>query len=51
MPSNSNLKRRVRALQTRTGWSYSECLRCTRDLTPEAVEALIVERAKKVPGG
>lgn len=51
MPSSPKLKKKARALQKRTGWFYTECLRCIRDLTPEAVEALIVERAKKVPGG
>ena len=34
-------KKRARALQTRTGWSYSECLRCVRTMTDDAVEALI----------
>ena len=29
-----------RLLQKRTGWSYSECLRCVRTMTPEAIEAL-----------
>lgn len=37
-------KRQARALQKRTGWSYSEALRCVRTLTPEAIEALISVR-------
>lgn len=45
MPKNAKVKKLTRALQERTGWSYSECLRCIRELTPEQVEALIEERA------
>ena len=37
-------KKRARALQRRTGWRYTECLRCVRELTPEQIEALIIER-------
>ena len=37
-------KKEARALQKRTGWSYSECLRCIRDLTVEQIEALIKTR-------
>lgn len=38
-------QRRARALQGRTGWSYSECLRCVRTMTDEQIEKLITERA------
>lgn len=41
---SSNEKRVARALQDRTGWSYSECLRCVRELTATEIEALVVER-------
>jgi len=37
-------KKEARELQKRTGWSYSECLRCIRDLTSEQIEALIKAR-------
>jgi hypothetical protein len=43
-------QKKTRALQERTGWSYSECLRCVRDLTPEAIESLIKVRKGMVPG-
>ena len=39
-------KVRARELQERTGWSYSECLRCIRTLSPEQIEALIAERGR-----
>lgn len=47
MTSKSRDQKRARALQERTGWSYTECLRIFRDqgLTDEAVEALIAIRA------
>jgi len=53
MPTNAKLKRIVRALQDRTGWTYSECLRCVREMTPEAIERLILERVAvtKAAGG
>lgn len=39
-------KRSVRALQSRTGWTYSECLRVVRARMTEAeIEALIERRA------
>lgn len=34
-------KKKARQLQERTGWSYSECLRCAHTLTDEQVELLI----------
>lgn len=42
-------QKRARALQERTGWSYSECFRCGRELTPEAIESLIKVRKGMVP--
>lgn len=42
--SKSREKNAARKLQERTDWSYSECLRCVRTMTPEAIEALIVMR-------
>ncbi len=39
-------KVQARALQERTGWSYSECLRCVRTMTEEEIENLIVTRTK-----
>lgn len=45
--SNKNPDRkRARALQDRTGWSYCECLRCVRTMTPEGIDALIKLRAE-----
>jgi hypothetical protein len=41
----SKSKSPQRLLQKRTGWSYSECLRCVREMTPEAIEVLIKLRA------
>lgn len=43
-------RKKARDLQKRTGWSYSECLRCTRYLTESQVGALILERMGGVPG-
>ena len=40
-------KERARALQKRTGWSYSECLRVVRTLDEAAIEKLITERATR----
>ncbi len=40
-------KKAARALQKRTGWSYTECLRCIRELSPQEIEALIVLRGTK----
>jgi len=41
----SKSKSPARLLQKRTGWSYMECLRCVRTMTPEAIEMLIKMRA------
>lgn len=51
MSSKSRDQKRVRALQTKTGWSYSECLRLVRDqsLSDAAVDALIAIRATPSP--
>jgi hypothetical protein len=49
--SGKTEKRRARALQDRTGWSYSECLRCVRTMTPEAIEVLIAVRARPALDG
>lgn len=45
MSSKTAVQKKARALQVRTGWSYSECLRCVKMMTPEAIEALIEVRA------
>lgn len=45
MTAKSPGKKRARQLQERTGWSYSECLRCARTLTDEQIEALIQVRS------
>ena len=43
-------KKRARALQERTGWSYSECLRVLEQrLSPEALDALIAIRGGEKP--
>lgn len=39
-----NDTKKARALQALTGWSYSECVRASSDLTVEAVAALIKMR-------
>lgn len=44
----SNVKRAARDLQTRTGWTYSECLRCVRTLSANDIEALVVTRSLPV---
>jgi hypothetical protein len=45
MSSKTPVQKSARALQARTGWSYSECLRCVKTMTPEAIEVLIGVRA------
>ena len=45
MSSKTAVQKRARALQARTGWSYSECLRCVKTMTPEAIEVLVDLRA------
>lgn len=40
-------QRAARALQERTGWSYSECLRLVREKSPEDLEQLVVARGVK----
>ncbi len=47
MTMNKPDKKEARALQVRTGWSYSECLRCIRELTAEQIEALIKSRGTR----
>jgi hypothetical protein len=47
MTQKNSEKKRARALQERTGWSYSEALRCARTMTSEAIEKLIAIRANK----
>ena len=42
---------KARVLQSRTGWSYSECLRCVRTLDGAAIEALILLRKSKPAAG
>lgn len=37
-------KREARALQARTGWRYTECLRLVLSLTAEQIEALVKSR-------
>ena len=44
MSSKTLVQKNARALQARTGWSYSECLRCVKTMTLEAIETLIVMR-------
>jgi hypothetical protein len=43
-------QREARALQQRTGWSYSECLRLVRTETPDSIERIITERATTTTG-
>ncbi len=38
--------RNAKRLQKTTGWSYTECLRCVRELTPDQILDLIEERSK-----
>lgn len=40
-------KKRARELQSKTGWSYSECLRCVRTMSDEQIARLIWERRAK----
>jgi hypothetical protein len=40
-------KKRARELQARTGWSYSECLRCVTTMSPAEIEGLIASRQQK----
>ena len=49
MTRKSKPKGRARELQKRTGWSYSECLRCVNTMSHEAVEALIALRKQQRP--
>jgi hypothetical protein len=49
MSSKTPEQKKARALQDRTDWSYSECLRLVREKTPEEIEALIKVRAKPLP--
>lgn len=44
--SKSQEKRAPRDLQLRTGWTYSECLRCVRTMSAETIEVLIRARAE-----
>jgi hypothetical protein len=37
-------KKRARALQEQTGWSYSECLRLVRTKTEDEIDVVIEER-------
>lgn len=39
-------KKRARALQEDTGWSYSECLRIVREKTEDEIDELIRQRAE-----
>lgn len=41
-------KVKARALQDRTGWSYSECLRCVRTMSEMEIEALIAKRKEQL---
>lgn len=47
MADNTREKKEARALQSRTGWSYSECLRCVRTMTAAEIDALVAQREKK----
>ena len=41
----NKVKRLARDLQRRTGWAYTECLRCIRERLSDAeIEALIAKR-------
>lgn len=44
MTTKTGPKKKARALQKRTGWSYMECLRCVDSMTDEAIEVLIKMR-------
>lgn len=49
MSTKSPEKKRARALQERTGWSYAECLRCVTTMTGDQVEGLILVRKGMLP--
>ena len=45
MSSKTKEQKRAREIQTRTGWSYSECLRLAlQGMNDEAINALIAMR-------
>lgn len=51
MTSRDGTQRRARQIQRETGWSYSECLRLSReDISPEALEVLKKLRASAARG-
>lgn len=45
--AKSREQREARGLQERTGWSYSECLRCVRTMTAEDIDHLVLERGRQ----
>ncbi len=45
MTTKSSEKKRARALQEDTGWSYSECLRLVREKTEDEIDELVKQRA------
>ena len=48
MSKKSPEKKKARALQQRTSWSYSECLRCVRTMTDDQIEQLVEQRAREL---
>ncbi len=48
MSRKSPEKKKARALQRQTSWSYSECLRCVRTMTPEQIGQLALKRADEL---
>lgn len=49
MSQKTGTKKDARKLQKRTGWSYSECLRCITELTSQEIEALFALRGNSEP--
>ena len=45
MTAKTSDKKRARALQEDTGWSYMECLRVVREKTEDEIDELIKQRA------
>jgi hypothetical protein len=43
-------QKRARKLQQQTGWSYSECLRCTQVFTDTEVQQLVSARHTREVG-
>ena len=48
MSNRSNTQRAARLLQDLTGWSYTECLRLSREMTADAIEMTAQMRARPI---